>query len=425
VRNLFDQYKAPENRLTHALACALDADRALLGRFVEWACRKRIDLRGVELRQQSFPGQRQELREVDAQEAERCGIPDACISTPDGWALLIESKFAAADSADQLQRHLRTARKYGLTSPSLLLLTAREPRDEHVPGVERRRWRDLYRWLKEPKNRDSEWGSRLSSYLEIAEARYAADGYLKEGDLTMFSGIPFADPDQDYTYLQAKRALSLLREALRSDPVLHRELGVDPECSGRGAITGASSDRVWDFISFLDRRGKQFTQDLHLTLGMWDVRLEAYVTVPNSLHAAGRRKLYQQGFESFRTLICDITRRLGRVIKTYPGAVPLMVVVQRRYKTQRSEPDIDCMLRFDPRTAFAELAATEGRSVKHQPQWLEAAYSALSDRQGNLQLQVGVDFPYRTCDATRSEKIVRAARDAWIACRPLVERVLA
>ena len=145
VRNLFDQYKAPENRLTHALACALDADRALLGRFVEWACGKRIDLRGAELRQQSFPGQRQELREVDAQEAERCGIPDACISTPDGWALLIESKFAAADSADQLQRHLRTARKYGLTSPSLLLLTAREPRDEHVPGIDQRRWRDLYR----------------------------------------------------------------------------------------------------------------------------------------------------------------------------------------------------------------------------------------------------------------------------------------
>ena len=110
--------------------------RPLLGRFIEWACGKRIDLRGVELRQQSFPGQRQEQSEVDAQEAERCGIPDACISTPDGWALLIESKCTAADSADQLQRHLRTARKYGLTSPSLLL-TAREPCDEPVPGVDR------------------------------------------------------------------------------------------------------------------------------------------------------------------------------------------------------------------------------------------------------------------------------------------------
>ena len=36
MRNIFDQYEQPENRLTHALVTTLDQDRALLGPLLRW-----------------------------------------------------------------------------------------------------------------------------------------------------------------------------------------------------------------------------------------------------------------------------------------------------------------------------------------------------------------------------------------------------
>jgi hypothetical protein len=37
MRHILDQYRQPENRLTHELACSLAEDRWLLGRFLRWA----------------------------------------------------------------------------------------------------------------------------------------------------------------------------------------------------------------------------------------------------------------------------------------------------------------------------------------------------------------------------------------------------
>jgi len=36
MRNLFDQYSQPENRLTHALAVCLSEDRRLLASWLKW-----------------------------------------------------------------------------------------------------------------------------------------------------------------------------------------------------------------------------------------------------------------------------------------------------------------------------------------------------------------------------------------------------
>ena len=36
MRNLFDQYDQPENRLSHALAVCLNEDRRLLTKFLAW-----------------------------------------------------------------------------------------------------------------------------------------------------------------------------------------------------------------------------------------------------------------------------------------------------------------------------------------------------------------------------------------------------
>ena len=36
LRNVFDQFSQPENRLTHALVCTLSNERALIRPFLRW-----------------------------------------------------------------------------------------------------------------------------------------------------------------------------------------------------------------------------------------------------------------------------------------------------------------------------------------------------------------------------------------------------
>ena len=58
MRNVFDQYAQPENRLTHALATSLDRDRWLLRRFLrDFANSVPSDLRNVEVLEQGLPGE--------------------------------------------------------------------------------------------------------------------------------------------------------------------------------------------------------------------------------------------------------------------------------------------------------------------------------------------------------------------------------
>jgi hypothetical protein len=144
MRNVFDQYSTPENRVTHALMSALDADRALLARFIGWVCGAKVDAKRLDVRQQSLPGIAAQLSE---DEADRRGLPDGCVSDGTGWALLIESKVKMPVVADQLRRHLGTAQRHGISRPVLLLLTAMAPGGSLDSGIVRRQWRELYCWL--------------------------------------------------------------------------------------------------------------------------------------------------------------------------------------------------------------------------------------------------------------------------------------
>lgn len=52
----------------------------------------------------------------------------------------------------------------------------------------------------------STWSSALVEYFEVAERKMTESGYLKEGSLTVFTGIHF-NQDSQYNYLEAKRLL--------------------------------------------------------------------------------------------------------------------------------------------------------------------------------------------------------------------------
>jgi hypothetical protein len=106
LRNIFDQYSQPENRITHALMTALQEDRKLLALFLG------------ELVQVTPPCRPDKLFILDsnirarsslARRSWRRGIPDGWIFDDEGCCVFIESKVIAKLAADQINQHRRTS----------------------------------------------------------------------------------------------------------------------------------------------------------------------------------------------------------------------------------------------------------------------------------------------------------------------------
>lgn len=395
---------------------ALDSDRWLLNSFVHWVTGQNMRKQKLVVFEQSLPGDEEDLSE---EEAQRRGLPDGCITDEDSWGLLIESKFAAKPSADQLRRHLSTARRRGIEDINLLLITVHAVPGRLPDKVIVKQWWEVYAWLSKHAP-PSLWARRCLEYIQVAETKEAKAGYLQEGRLTVFSGIPFGR-DEPYSYGQAKRLLKLLREELCRDKRLTKQLGADLIAPGRPAITGRERSSVWDFIPITHaQRAKNHTQYLHLTLAISEDCVAAYVTVPNKIKPRLRSKLLGSNPGEFESLIQTVTTNMVKSLKGVEGFMLEVVVVQRHFRSQRSPGVVDCELRFDGRTALPKTSRYRGR-VKSQPQWVKAAHDALAHRQSNLEFRIGCSFPYDTCSTTRDKKIVRAISDVWLACTSIVE----
>ena len=411
MRNIFDQYSQPENRLTHALVSGLAEDKRLLRAFVRWITGS-APPKTLFIDEQSLPGE-QELLEA---EAERLGLPDAWIHDGESWSLLIESKVSSPLKNDQLNRHIRTAEKRGYENIQLLAIDVWEPKRKLPKGVLFKKWSEIYSWLTKHSTQ-SEWARRASRYLEIVETKLPEEGYLKEGTLTMFSGIPF-DTDNSFNYQEGKRILKLAMEELRKRKDLVRQLNMNPKGTGRGAITGKEDSRVWDFIPFKGAKNQDlFTKYPHMTLGLHPDRAIVIIAIPNGITPSFRRNIVNLEHDGFIDLIKEINTNLSKALRKAKGAVPWMEIVQRRYPSQRSTPIIDARLEFDLRTAFP---SRKRQSIKAQTEWLRATYDALAKKRSNLQVAVGAVFPYKTCKATKSSEILDHIAATWIACKPLL-----
>lgn len=413
VRNPFDQYRHHENRLTHALACCLAEDRQFMRAFLRWATGevppKAADLRIVE---QSLPGE----PEAEEEEPEKRGLPDAWIYSDDGWSLLVESKVAAPISQNQIRRHLETADRRGFADRRLLVLSVSLPHGEAKFGVHHRTWKDLYRWVLAGEWKTA-WPRMFVDYMEAAEGRMLTDGYLKEGTLTTFTGIPFGE-DTPYSYREAKRLLKLLMDDLRARTALAEKLGANLPALGRKAITGTGANSVWDFLRLGEVEGDAaFTKHPHLTLSVGRDRVLVQITIPNGMDGRLRKALVGLGFDGFNDTLAKVLKAASAVLAKDPGAVPYFMLLQRHYPTQRSEPITDATLEFDLRTAFTDDAS----DVKAQPEWLGMAFHSFANKRSNLQLSVGISFPYRRSVTVEDAKFADMVERSWLACGPLLK----
>jgi hypothetical protein len=149
------------------------------------------------------------------------------------------------------------------------------------------------------------------------------------------------------------------------------------------------------------------------------------VTIPNGIKPEFRRNLRELERAGFKQLILNVTRDLSARLKMAKGAKPWMIVDQKHYPSQRSFPITDARLEFDPRTAFPRKNRGVGmdRSVKSQPEWLDAVYRALLTKRCNLQMEVGAIFPY-TCEVLSSPAALDHIAAIWVACKPVLKAVL-
>ena len=101
------------------------------------------------------------------------------------------------------------------------------------------------------------------------------------------------------------------------------------------------------------------------------------------------------------------------------GAAPVAGIVQRTFQNQKLFTK-DAELEFDLRTGFSGGAAR--KTAKYQPEWLNAAIEALSHKSSNLQFWIGAEFPYDDrCKATGRPELLNHIREAWLACKPLLD----
>ncbi|MFH1745551.1 MAG: hypothetical protein ABIG44_00765 [Planctomycetota bacterium] len=417
MRNIFDQYDEPENRLTHALACCLQEDRRLLRSFVNWLANPRPPSRHtLVVTEQSLPGD-EEVTETELDQQR--GLPDMWIHDHERWSLIIENKIGSAVEAGQIRRHRATALRRGFEDHSVVVISPDVPPRRSLAGASHVKWPDVYAWLLR-NHAKSEWSRRLTSYMESAESRMIASGYLDRGSLTTFPGIRFG-PDAPWNYREAKRLLRLAMEELRKNKKLQR-FGMDPTGEGRPAITGREGSAVWDFLPIRQAKGtKNFTAYPHLTMGIQSKRVLVMVTVPNGIKAPLRRSLLSLGETGFEELALRIGSNLDRLLRKAKGAKPWMDVCQRHYLSQRSAPIEDARLEFDLRTVFPRKK--KQRSVKPQPQWLRATYAALEAKRSNLQVGIGAIFPH-SCSILHSKEALNYFAGTWLTCEPLLNVLL-
>jgi hypothetical protein len=413
VRNLFDQYSQPENRITHALMTAINEDRKLLGSFLRELLKVRapVNPHKLSVLEQQYPGE----EEPSEDDLERRGIPDGWVFDEEGWCIFIESKVISKLDADQINRHRRTAERRGFQNITAVAI-APVLQTSFPAGTVLLEWRKVYAWLRQHGS-VSEWAARAADYLEIAEAKLIDTQQFVEGTLTMFSGFPFGH-DHHFTYLEGKRVLGLALGELRNRRDLVIGLGVNPKSTGRSAITGRQADIVWNFLSLSAALEEDsFTKHPHLTLGIGSQAVEAMVTVPNAVNNTMRKNLLKQGEAGFQALAADIVDNLKPMLHDHKGATPWGRGIQRRYPSQRAIPHVDARIDFDLRTAIPS-----GGPPKTQPRWLSAAYGSFVNKEStNYQIQMGVVFRYEHCPELREAGTIDLIAGAWLACKPLVD----
>ena len=413
MRNIFDQYNQPENKLTHSLASSLYEDKKLLDSFLKTFCKNFFKITSnLKIEQQTVPGQI--TRETD--EKQKKGLPDAIIYNEEE-CLIIESKVSSTLTQDQLNRHEKTLRRRGFDKIKGIGIVV-----DILPNVKLENWKQLtwnsvYSWAhKETKN--SEWAKKLVDYFNVLENNMVEDEYLTEGSITEFTGIHF-DDDNPYSYREGKRQLKLLVNKIRKNKILNDELNVDLKAKGRSGIK--KEGNLWDYLTFnTGIKQKSFTDEPHLTIAMSDEFIEADFTIPYRIKGKTKKNFYSLSWVNFKNIVHEIALNFDKSFGISEGFQPHILLGQRRYPSQSSPAIHDARLEMDIRTAFKDISSKLKPTQKQQEEWLKVVFEINNNKKSNLQFQVGGRFYFNKQSLVNDKNADQILVKSFLACKPLI-----
>ena len=401
---------------------SLTFDRRLLKSFLaKYAKDVRLKNKRLSVAEQTLPGTPEPTADLEVKKS----LPDGVIfendiAPKDGnkkHALIIESKITARLTNDQLQRHANGVRSRGFVVGGLVI-TADSQKTQLPDGWTQETWSGIYAWLvKQPR---STWSTELIHFFEVLETQMVNDKSIGDRALTRFDGIPF-DDGHPYSYSEAKRLIRLLGSKISNDKRLCRTLDIVHGAEGRAAITDGPA--VWDYFSLRKHpKGKTFTFYPHMTFSISQKSAAAMITVPNAVKRDILTALREASDEQIQAAVRVFLSRLDLNRKAMRGVRPAMILVQRRYKTQRSIAQHDAALNFDLRTSLGTKTKSR-EQPKYQPQWLQMAQEVIRGKHSNLQFQIGCEFAYDKCPAIHDSDAELLFVTTWLAAKAFFKSI--
>jgi hypothetical protein len=425
IRNIFDQYAQPENRLTHALVQVLARDeilaREFLARFVPGL--KVPPKHELCFSCQRFPEQEAELPEAKLAEEEEAGggIPDFWVyrkgdDDEPGWAVFCECKVTATLQAEQLKNHAETARKLRFQSPYLLTITPSKPESEAfrlLPpsvGACPVAWSEVYEFME--GHTDHEYIEDFLDYMHVVE------GMLMTAErdfepLTKFTGVPFG-ASHPYSAIEAKTILRALMRELRPRLGESGVLKVNSEV-GKKAISGP-----WDVVRFGSSE-EAFTKHPHITVGIDREECLIQLTLPDKAQTAYWKRIRacsgQQLLDAFRGVARGIgpQRPLGKGF----WEPRLRVYLEQVHFWGQRDPRSDGDLEFDLNTVLYQQPQA---NVKPVQAWLPALCSMLTAKpRANFELGLRVRYPYVDGSVCRDAGFIDVLAKSAEALKPFLD----
>ena len=411
MRNIFDQYRHIENRVSHALAHAAASDSALSEEFARFLTGERGPLGVLQVSVQRLPDAPLTL-DASVEEAISSSLPDIWFVTSDSrFCCAIENKVETDLVPGQLQEHLRRAHNLGFPDPYIVAITGRAG-DRTIalgtgePRITWKSWEDVYKWLHAHASRPSHrLVTACNEFLMLTEQQVLERG--SDVTMTTFTGVPF-DNNTPYNYLTAKHSLRWLRdylaEALDSNGTLPQ---VNPT-KRRPKVTD-DPDGVWDVVG----RGppeRQFTSDPHLTVEVAREFAAVGFTVPNRALTPYWKQLRGKSPAEWEDLFIRVHHEVDSLTAPHQ-AIAELEILQRHYPNRAREVrDAHLVVSLD---AIQERKRDLG--TKTVMAWTGLAGEVVkAHSRANIQLSLRITYPYRPGSTVHEpefkDEIVRAAQ---------------
>ena len=231
----------------------------------------------------------------------------------------------------------------------------------------------------------------------------------------MFNGIQFNEKNP-YNYREARRQILLLGDVLQKDKRL-KKLGIDPNGERRSSITGSGSPAVWDYIPLKSaRKGDAHTSQPHLTMVIAEEYAKASITIPNNIKGGFKAKLKDIESDGFLDLLRNLEKNTRKVRRKSEESTIVARAEQRHFKSQSSRGIVDAVTTVNLETL--DPPKSSGK-IKHQPEWAQGMYEVLVNKKSNIQLSVGVTFPYSSA-AIRKPQATDLFVETWVGLNPLI-----